>query len=138
MPTLLATDHAPFSRIAETHQIPAAEIDGLLEHLPVGVMIVDRDASLVYANEAARALKVERVEQLQWAITRALLTEEGVREDDIEVAVPGEPRRFLSASVTPVRVAGLGMNAAFVVVSDVSARKRLSAWKPMIETLVNL
>ena len=138
MPTPLTADHALLSRIADAHQIPAAAIDSLIEHLPVGVMVVDRDGRLVYENEAARALHIERLERLQWAITQALLTEDAVREDDIEVVVAGQPRRFLSAYVTPVHVAGLGANAAFVVVSDVTARTRMAAWTPMIETLVNL
>jgi PAS domain-containing protein len=138
MPTPLLTDHAPFSRIADAHRVPTEAIDELLEHLPVGVMVVDRDGSLVYSNGAARALRIERLERLQWAITQALLTEDAVREDDIEVVVAGQPRRFLSAQVMPVRAAGLGVNAAFVIVADVTARKRIAAWTPMIETLVNL
>jgi PAS domain-containing protein len=138
MSTPLSTDRPPFSTVAEAHEIPAAAIDGLLEHIPVGVMVVDRDGQLVYANAAARALRIERLDRLQWGITRALLTEDEVREDDIDVVVTGEPRRFLSAYITPLRTAGLGVNAAFVVVSDVTARKRMAAWTPMIETLVNL
>lgn len=134
----LTIGHAPFSQIADAHQIALPAIDGLLEQLPVGVMVVDRDGQLVYANEAARALRIERLDRLQWAITRALLTEEVVREEEIEVAVTGEPRRWLSACVAPVRVTGSGVTAAFVVVSDVTARTRMAAWTPMIETLVNL
>ena len=131
-------EHVPFTHTAEAHQISSDAIDGLLEHLPIGLMVVDRDGRLVYANEAARALRIGRLESLQWAITRALLTEEVVREEEIEVAVAGEPRRWLSAYVTPVRVTGLGVNAAFVVLSDVTARTRMAQWTPMIETLVNL
>ena len=138
MSTSLGADRATFSRIAETSEIPAAAIDGLLEHLPVGVMVVDHDGRIVYSNAAARALRIERLDRLQWAIMRALLTEDEVHEDDIDVIVAGEPRRFLSATITPVRTLGVGVTAAFVVVSDVTARKRIAAWTPMIETLVNL
>lgn len=138
MPTPLAIDHVSFSRIAAEHQISAPAIESLIDHLPVGVMVVDRDGRQVYSNDAARALHIDRLERLQWAITEALLTEDAVREDDMEVVVAGQPRRFLSAYVMPVHVAGLGANAAFVVVSDVTARKRMAAWTPMIETLVNL
>lgn len=138
MTTPVSTHHASFSQVIEAGQISAPAIDELLDHLPVGVMVVDRDGGLVYSNAAARALRIERLDRLQWAITHALLTEDSVREDDIEVIVAGEPRRWLSASITPVRVPGIGVTAAFVVVSDVSARKRMAAWTPMIETLVNL
>jgi PAS domain-containing protein len=135
----LATNgRSPFSAIAEVHHVSPNAVDELLEHLPVAVMLVDRDGRMVYANDAARSLEIERLEPLQWAITRALLTEDVAREDDIEVAVLGKPRRWLSAYVTPIRVLGLGINAAFVVLTDVTARARMAAWTPVIESLVNL
>jgi len=135
----LATNgSSPFSAIAEEHQVTANAVDELLEQLPVAVMLVDRNGRVVYANNAARLLEIERLEPLQWAITRALLTEDVVREDDIQVAVLGKPRRCFSACVTPIRVAARGINAAFVVLCDVTARARIAAWTPVIETLVNL
>jgi len=139
MSTSLTAGHvAPFSRIAEKLEIPAFATDELLEHLPVALMVVDRDGRSVYANEAARALRVERVEPLEWAIARSLLTEEPVREDEIQVGRVGESRRWLSAWITPMRVAGLGVTAAFVALTDVTARHHVNGWAPMIETLVNL
>jgi PAS domain-containing protein len=136
--TLTPTQAESFTRIAEAHQISPAVIDDLLEHIPVGLMVVDANGKVVFANESARALRIERLEPLQWAITRALLTEDNVREDEIAVASVGEPRRCLSAHIVPVRVPKLGVNAAFVVLSDVTARTQMAAWTPMIETLVNL
>ena len=139
MSTSVTAGHAAsLSRIAETLEISAFAIDEMLEHLPVALMIVDRDGRSVYANEAGRALRVDRFEPLEWAITRALLAEEAVRDDEIQVGRLGEPRRWLSAQITPVRVAGLGVNAAFVVLTDVTARHHMSGWMPMMETLVNL
>jgi PAS domain-containing protein len=135
---LISEPTAGFSQIAEQLEIPATAFDSLIEQLPVGVMVVDRDGRNVYANQMARALRVERVQPLQWAITRALLTEDTVREDEIQVAPVGEPRRWLSAYVTPVRLLGRGVNAAFVVVADSTARRQMHAWAPMIESLVNL
>ena len=128
----------PFSRVAEEQRATSAAIDAFVEQLPVGVLLVDRDACVVYANEAARALRVERLEPLQWAIMRALLTEDAVRDDEIQVAAPGEPRCWLRAHVMPVRVAGLGVNGAFVTVSDMTASHQMNAWNPVIETLGNL
>lgn len=136
--TPTATHAESFSRIAEAHQIGQPVIDDLLEHIPVGLMVVDANGRVVFANEMARSLRIDRLEQLQWAITRALLTEDNVREDEISIAPLGEPRRWISAHVIPVRVPTLGVNAAFVVLSDVTARKQMAAWTPMIETLVNL
>ena len=139
MATTVTPTHAEsFSRIAEAHQISPPVIDDLLEHIPVGLMIADANGEVVFANAAARALRIDRLEPLQWAITRALLTEDNVREDEIAIAPLGEPRRWVSAHIIPVRVPKLGVNAALVVLSDVTARKQMAAWTPMIETLVNL
>ena len=113
-------------------------LDDLLEQLPVGLWIADRDGRVVFANEAARALGVDQLETLQWAVTRALLTEEPVHEDAIEIVVTGQKRRWVSAHVMPVRVAGVGVTAAFVTLSDVTARNRMRQWDPVIESLVNL
>jgi hypothetical protein len=93
---------------------------------------------VVYANAEARTLRVEPLERIQWALTRALLTEDAVREEDIELMATGHPRRWMSALVTPLRTPGVGVYAAFVVVSDVTAQKRMAEWSPVIETLVNL
>ena len=139
MATTVTPTHAEsFSSIAEAHQISPPVIDDLLEHIPVGLMVVDANGEVVFANATARSLRIDRLEPLQWAITRALLTEDNVREDEISIAPLGEPRQWISAHVIPVRVPKLGVKAAFVVLSDVTARKQMAAWTPMIETLVNL
>ncbi len=139
MATTVTPTHAEsFSRIAEAHQISPLAVDDLLEHIPVGLMVVDANGKVAFANAAARSLQIDRLEALQWAITRALLTEDNVREDEIAIAPLGEPRRWVSAHIIPVRVPKLGVNAAFVVVSDVTARTHVAAWTPMIETLVRL
>jgi PAS domain-containing protein len=136
--TIVPTHAESFSHIAERHQISPAVIDDLLEHIPVGLMVVDANGNVVFANETARALRIDHVEPLQWAITRALLTEDNVREDEIAVAPVGEPRRWISAHIIPVRVPKRGVNAAFVMLSDVTARTQMAAWTPMIETLATL
>ena len=105
---------------------------------PVAVFMVDRDGHVVYANAQARTLRADRLDRIQWAVTRALLTEDAVREDDIELLADGNPRRWLSVLVTPLRTPGVGITAAFVVISDVTASKRLDGWTPVIESLVNL
>ena len=134
----LANCVEPFSRVADAHGVAAHAVDNLLEHLPVGLLVVDRDGRVVFANDAARALPIERLEPLQWAVTRALLTEDDVREDEIEIVAPGHPRRWLSAHISPVRVPGFGVTAAFVTLADSTARKCMREWDPVIQTLVNL
>lgn len=129
---------ARFSSTADACGVTPANMDELIEHLPVGVLIVDRDGRMTYANAAARALKIERLETVQWAVTRSLLTEDAVREDEIQVVTPGQPRRWLSTHVLPVRTSGLGVTAALVTLCDVTAKARMKAWDPVIESLVNL
>jgi len=134
-----ATDAAtPFGCVAEELRVSAAAIDLLLESLPVGVLVVDRDGRVRYANESARAMRVERLEAFQWVVTRALLTEDAVREEEIEVVSPGAPRRWLSAHVIPARAPGQAVTGALVTISDVTAKTQMRAWNPVIETLVNL
>ena len=128
----------PFSRVAEELRVSAAAIDVLVEDLPVGVLVVDRDGRVMYTNESARAMRIERLEAIQWVVTRALLTEDAVREEELEVVTPGAPRRWLSAHAIPVRAPGRGVTGALVTVADVTARMRMRAWNPVIETLVNL
>jgi len=128
----------PLSRIAREHGVEAEAVDTMLEMLPVAVFMVDRDGHVVYANAQARTLRADRLDRIQWAVTRALLTEDAVREDDIELLADGNPRRWLSVLVTPLRTPGVGITAAFVVISDVTASKRLDGWTPVIESLVNL
>lgn len=135
---LLPRPVAAFSQVADEHGITATAIDSLIDRLPIGVWITDNDGRIVFANPAAKALRVDGVEALQWAVTRALLTEEPVREDRIEIAAKNQPRRWLSAHVLPVRIAGHGVTAALVLLADVSAQTRMRHWEPVIESLVNL
>ena len=139
MATTVTPTHAEsFSRIAEAHEISPPAVDDLLEHIPVGLMVVDANGKVAFANAAARSLQIDRLEPLRWAITRALLIEDNVREDDIAIAPLGAPRRWVSARIIPVRVPKVGVKAAFVVLSDVTAQTQMAAWTPMIETLVRL
>jgi PAS domain-containing protein len=127
-----------FSRVADEHDVTPSAVDSLLENLPVGIWITDRNGRVVFANPAARALRVDGLEVLQWAVTRGLLTEEPVSEDAIEIVTNGQPRRWVGAHVMPVRVAGRGVTAALVTLADVTARSRMRQWQPVIESLVNL
>lgn len=135
---LLPSPALTFSQAALEHGVMPASIDSLIEQLPVGIWIADSNGRVVFANEAARALRVDGLEALQWAVTRALLTEEPVREDRIEIVATGRPRRWVSAHVLPVRLAGHGVTAALVMLADVSAQTRMRQWEPVIESLVNL
>jgi len=61
----------PLSRIAREHGVGAEAVDTMLEMLPVAVFMVDRDGHVVYANAQARTLRADRLDRIQWAVTRA-------------------------------------------------------------------
>ena len=126
-----------FSSAADAQRVTPAEMDAFFEQLPVGVLLVDRDARVVYANETARALQVEKLDPLQRLIMRVLLIGDPARDDEMQVVTSGR-RRWMSAHAMPVRGAESGVNAVFVTVSDMTARHKLDAWNPVIESLVNL
>ena len=125
-----------FSRVVAERRLGAAAVDSLLELLPVGVLVADRNARVVYANQAARELSLDRVPELQWLAARALLTAEVVRGEVIEVAAPPLPHCSLSVSVIPVGSAE--PEAALMTVEDVSARVQRDRWAPLVDTLARL
>ena len=47
-----------FSQVADAHGVSPTALDALVEQLPVGIWIVDRDGRVAFANEVARALGV--------------------------------------------------------------------------------
>ena len=50
MPSVATSDLlASFSHVADEHGVSPAAMDTFLEHLPVGVWVVDRDGRIVFA-----------------------------------------------------------------------------------------
>src|SRR3982751_4554896 len=84
-----------FSRVVREHRIATAAVDALVDALPVAVLVVDGRGCVLFTNAEARALHVDQLDRVQWGVTRALLTEDVVREDDIELVADGEPRRWM-------------------------------------------
>jgi PAS domain-containing protein len=128
---------ATFSRVAAAHRLDPTVLDAVLERLPVGVLVADQDGRVVYANETARDLGLTDGAALGWTVTRALLTADAVRDEEIEWLAPGRTRRRLTVDVVPARGAG-GAHAAVVTAVDVTARRQAAEWKPVIESLMNL
>jgi PAS domain-containing protein len=128
----------PFSRVACEHHLGDAAVDLLLGEIGAGVLVTDGDGRVLYANAEARRLTLRRVAPLWWAVTRALLTEENVRDEEIEHVTRGEPSRSLRVSVWPVRHAGSGPHAAVVTVTDVTATRQAARWQPLLASLARL
>ena len=124
--------------LAAAHLLPPAAIDVLVEQQPAGVLVADRDGQLVYRNEVARRLGADVAESLRWTLSRAILTEEGVREDAIELDCADGRRRRFDLRATPVRDDAGAVAGAVLTLADVTAARRMAEWEPVIESLLNL
>ena len=127
-----------YPRLASAHLLPPAVIDTLVEQQPAAVLVADRDGQLLYRNEVARRLGADVAESLRWALTRAILTEDGVREDAVALASPDGCTRRCDLRVTPVRDEAGGIAGAVLTLHDVTAARRMAEWEPVIATLMNL
>ena len=126
-----------YSSVATAHGLDAGVLDVMLEQLPLGVLVADRDGRVVYANGAARDLGLADGAALRWTIMRALLTGDRVRGEAITLPTPGWPPRRLSVDVVPALRAGAA-DAVVLTVADVTARSQAAEWQPLIESLMNL
>ena len=71
-------------------------------------------------------------------LTRALLTEEGVREEALEFPEPSARRSRLRLTITLLRSALGAVVGAVVTVADTTAERRIAQWAPIMESLTNL
>ena len=122
----------------------------LVAALPIGVVLLSSDGSIVYANDAARPLWANAhacaaPSQLDDIVARALLAGVVVRDQDIvvESTLPNHGRRWscrehLRVSATPLCRARHAMDGLLVTLEDVTARKELEHVRPMIESMVRL
>ncbi len=133
----------------------------LLDQLPVGVIVTDAAGRVVRANEVARSLRgscywpsfsgvtsdesahpvrplATPIERLEWELARALLMGETVHDERVELLGDDGTRRWLSVSVTAVRDDAGQIVSGVVTMHDVTARTRLEALAPALETLARL
>ena len=144
-------DHAP--GIVPLRLRPAV-LDALLDQIDVGVLVLDADGRVAFANEAARRLRDDdavaadavvdrrRDGTVSWAsdlaTARALLTGETVRDEEVEYFAADGRRRWVRLSATPVRDAAGAVAAVVCTIADATAAKHDAAWAPVIESLARL
>ena len=133
-----ADTSATFSRVIAEYHLETTAIDAVIDRLPVSVLVAARNGAVVYANGAARLLGAGCLAPVRWALTRALLTEDRVVEEAYEHHEPGSPPRSFSLDVTPVRDSGGAVTAAVLTLTDVTAARQLTQWKPIVESLMRL
>ena len=125
-------------------------IEALVATLPVGIVLLSMDGSVVYANDAARPLWTnahasEARPALDNIIARALLAQIEVRDQEITLdpCLFGHDRdwihgRHLLVSATPLCRARDDMDGLLVTIEDVTARKEMELAQPMFESLARL
>jgi PAS domain-containing protein len=133
------TTSATFSRAAAEQEVDAAEIDALIERLPVGVILTDASGCVTWANAEARRLDTAGLEPMVCAIAHAVLTGGSTRCESIELPTTRGPRRWLSVDAAPVRRMGnRDAHAAVLTVRETTAERQAAEWLPMVESLARL
>lgn len=118
----------------------------VLDTLPVGVWIADRDGRIISANPAAHRIwggarytnpedfgkykawwfdKRQRVTQRDWALMRAVTRGETSLNEVIEIEAFDGTRKVICNSAMPLRDAKGEITGAIVVNEDISERKKL-------------
>jgi len=120
--------------------VERARFEAVLKQMPAGVVMVDRDGQVVFANAqftrllgyAATAVGTESSEQGVPAphfgpLERALKSGEAVSAEEIDYRQPAGGQLVLDVSAVPIRDEAGRVLAAVATVADVSARKQVEA-----------
>jgi len=154
-----AASHAPpVDALADTRteattprlQWTPALVEALITTLPIGLVVLAKDGSLVYVNDAARPFwaashAAAAPSAFDALVARALLAREVVRGQAITFG-PRTPARggewtvgrHYLVNATPLCVAGNEADGLLITVEDITARKELERFRPMIESIARL
>lgn len=127
-------------------------ITALVGQLPLGIVVASRDGQLEYVNAIASALFAEHrrtgdkppseepdaLEPMRWIIGRALLTNEKIRDEEIQYLANNDEWRTLSVSATPVEQTYVGPARIVLTFQDVTERNRGRDWEPLVRSLSRL
>jgi hypothetical protein len=125
-------------------------IAALVAGLPIGIVLLSTDGSVVYASDAARPLWAKAHASaapslLDAIVANALLAGAVVRDQEITVdslaASHGRGwrgRQHLVVNATPLCQSLHEMDGLLVTLEDVTAAKELAHVRPVIDSLVRL
>ena len=101
----------------------SAELEALVEHLPLGVAILDGDGNVAWMNGSAIAMVGPKLPRRSPVIRegRRALAGEVVRNARVSIAAPDDGRRTIELTAAPVT----GHGAAALVLVDVTERERI-------------
>jgi PAS domain-containing protein len=131
-------DRPGLSRLLASREVNGDAFDALIECLPLGVALVDRNGRLVYANAAARAFPLADLAELPTMVGHALLAETEMREELRELRGPNRSRRWLTITAVPVRDRSGRVGAAWITLVDTTTNIQASEWQPIVDSLVSL
>ena len=133
---------ATFSQAAKAHRVGATLLDAVIDELPVGLLVLDGDGEVSFANAAARALGADAMPSLQELVALALRADRALsRVVTVEPQASRtrlDARRSLAVRAIPVRHEGARAHAVVVTVNDITAQARADAWEPAIASLMSL
>lgn len=131
------------------HWTPAM-VEALIATLPIGLVVLAKDGSLVYANEAAlpfwsEAHTAAAPSAFDAIVARALLAREVVQGEaitlDPHASTRGRERmvgRHYLVNATPLYVAPEEVDGLLITVEDITARTEMERFRPMIESIARL
>lgn len=127
-----------------------ALVEALVTTLPIGLVVLAKDGSLVYANDAARPFWSEaHTAAAQSAfdafVARALLAREVVRGMVITLdpRAPAGGREWMTGrhyllNGTPLSIAREKADGLLITVEDITAQTVMKRFRPMIESIARL
>jgi hypothetical protein len=131
------------------HWTPAM-VEALITTLPIGLVVLAKDGSLVYANDAVRpfwseAHSAAAPSAFDAIVARALLAREVVRGEaitlDPRVSARGREwvvgRHYL-VNATPLGIDREEVDGLLITVEDITARVEMERVRPMIESIARL
>ena len=133
---------ATFTQAVKAHRLGAAVLDEVMDALPVGLLVLDGDGEVTFANAAARALGADAVPSLQGLVALALRADRAMSQvftvGNQASRTRRDSRRSLAVRAIPIRNVGARAQAAVVTVHDITAQARAEAWEPAIASLMSL
>jgi PAS domain S-box-containing protein len=142
---LIAREHRKLERYRDTIRAQEVHLRNVLETLPVGVWLLDREGNIAYGNPAgleiwggSRLVDMgqfgdykgwwlatgQRIEAAEWGAARAIMKGESSLDEEIEIEGFDGVRRVILHSAVPLRDAQHEITGAIVVNEDITARKR--------------
>ena len=127
----------------------------VLENLPVGVWMTDREGAVTYGNAEAHAIwggsryvgvegyteykawwpaTGKRVEPREWASARALAEQRSIINEEVDIEAFDGTRKNILNSAIPIRNEQGEIEGTIVVNLDISARKQADALRSQLET----